>query len=69
MKNNELTSKDVAYLTDIFEWNYVLCNKICLYLECDCEKSSTKELNNLLKIHEDICKNVVKILESGCKNG
>lgn len=57
-----ISTKDLDYLSDIFNWNFNACKLIShMKKEVTCE-----EINNLfdtlLKMHNNICSNIVDIM-------
>lgn len=64
-----MTSKDLAYISDIFNWNLVASKKISLYLnECD-DMDIISKLEELKSMHETNCERMLKLLESEVNNG
>lgn len=64
-----ISTKDIAYISDMFNWNMTMQKKLEYYLE-DC---NDEELSNLLEDTLEIVENnttkLEKILESGENNG
>ena len=67
MNENKLSVKDILYIKDIFNWNYIAIKKYELYIDlCDCDEIN-KKLNELIQMHVDFCKSLIKVME-GCIN-
>ncbi len=62
MVPNIISTKDLAYLEDIYEWNF----NATKHLNCDLEKIVDEKIKNIyneaLTIHKSICDEVIKIL-------
>lgn len=59
-----ITSKDLDYIKDMFNWNFVAIKKYQEYLEYVTEEDIKKELNKLIKLHTDNCNDLVILLET-----
>ncbi len=60
-----LSTKDVSYIKDIFNWNIIAKDKINYYLK-EIEDSQMQELfSTIANMHYEICESLVSILESG----
>lgn len=58
-----LSTKDLAYLSDMFNWNMIMVNKITYYLE-DCEDEQLCELmQKTYDVHYKNANTICKILE------
>lgn len=70
MKNlpKMISTKDAAYLADMFNWNIVTAKKFDHYLTMVTDEQITKKLNDLISMHLDFCESIVKLLESGVTN-
>lgn len=70
MKNlpKMISTKDSAYLTDIFNWNIIATEKYNHYLTMLTDERISKKLTELIEMHTDYCKTIIKLLESGEKN-
>lgn len=55
-----ISSKDLSYLSDIFEWNFVAAKKTLHFSNEVTNEEIKKELDKTYKMHE---KNLNKILE------
>jgi hypothetical protein len=58
-----ISTKDLAYIKDIFNWNIIASKKIEVYLENTDDEEISKELNKLNKLHLKNCKELIKILK------
>ena len=63
-----ISTKDAAYLADMFNWNIVTAKKFNHYLSMTTDEQITKKLNELVSMHQDFCKTIIKLLESGETN-
>ena len=70
MKNlpKMISTKDASYLADMFNWNIVTAKKYNHYIEMVTDEVISKKLEELISMHLDFCKTIVKLLESGRKN-
>ena len=60
-----LSTKDVSYIKDIFNWNIVASQKIDYYLS-EIENPHIQELfSSISDLHYEICESLISILESG----
>ena len=69
MKNipEMISTKDSAYLKDMFNWNFVAMKKFDDYIENIENEEIVKKLDELADMHLKNCSNIVNILESGDK--
>lgn len=58
-----ISTKDLAYISDIFNWNITAAKKLALYMDSCDDEEICKEFNNLEAMHIDNCKNLCNILE------
>lgn len=58
-----ISSKDLAYLNDIYNWNKVMSEKLTLYLTLINNKELTNEFSSLKKVHESNLKEIINIME------
>lgn len=65
---NMISSKDLSYITDMFNWNIIAAKKIQFYLESCEDEDLCKELTKLNKIHLKNCETLTKLLENGDDN-
>lgn len=60
-----ISTKDSAYIKDMFNWNYVAYKKFDSYLENIQDEEISKLVENLVDMHFKNCNNIIKLLESG----
>lgn len=60
-----LTSKDVLYLEDVFNWNITATRKLDFYNTLIDDKNMNDLFNDIASMHYEICDNIIHILESG----
>lgn len=60
-----ISSKDIFYVKDIFNWNMNAYCKINYYLDSVKDEDVCKEFKKLSKMHLNNCKLIVNLLE-GC---
>ncbi|MBO5096403.1 MAG: hypothetical protein J6B98_05970 [Bacilli bacterium] len=65
---NMISSKDLSYISDMFNWNFTAAKKIEFYLESCEDEELCKELTKLNKDHIRNCQNLTKLLESSDDN-
>lgn len=58
-----ISTKDMAYITDIFNWNMNAYNKINFYLESLNDEDVCKEFKKLSKMHLKNCQLMVNVLK------
>lgn len=63
-----ISTKDAAYLADMFNWNIVTAKKFDYYLGMVTDERISKKLTELTEMHIDFCATIIKLLESGEKN-
>lgn len=61
---NMISTKDLAYISDIFNWNNTQVKKLDYYIKICKDEDICKEFTKLKKIHIQNCKNLINILES-----
>ena len=62
-----ISTKDISYITDMFNWNYIMLKKLCDYQECIEDEDVCEQFKELINVHDDNCKKLVKLLEDGDK--
>lgn len=67
MKNvpKMISTKDSAYLNDMFNWNLIAFKKFSDYIEYVEDDEITKLLESLIKMHIKNCETIIELLESG----
>ena len=61
---NMISTKDLSYISDMFNWNITAAKKIACYLKSCKDEDVVKEFTKLEKLHIKNCQNLTKILES-----
>lgn len=62
---NIISTKDLSYLSDIFEWNYT-ASKECLHFSKKVQAEDIQNtLQNVANMHEQICQKIISILKEG----
>lgn len=62
---NMISTKDLSYITDMFNWHIIAAEKYEAYLNQIEDKECSKKLDYLFEMHLQICSNLLSILESG----
>lgn len=57
-----LSTKDLSYISDMFEWNFVACKTSNHLSTLVGDKEIKDLLERVSKMHSSICKNLVKML-------
>ncbi len=65
---NMISTKDLAYISDMFNWNMTAAKKIEHYLSTCTDQEVCKEFTKLNKLHLQNCQNLTKLLESSENN-
>lgn len=63
-----ITTKDLAYIKDVFNWNLIAYKKIDYYKNNITEEKLLNLVNDIADMHYSFCENLVTILESGEAN-
>lgn len=63
-----ISTKDLAYICDIFNWNDVMNKKISFYLDGIVDEEIKSEFTKLQKLHSDNCEQLIKLLNEGDPN-
>lgn len=58
-----ISTKDLSYLSDIFEWNFIACKKALHYSNKVVEEEIKKELDKIYKMHENHLKKILELLQ------
>ena len=58
-----ISTKDLSYLSDIFEWNFIAAKKALHYSNQVQNEELKKELDKVYKMHEKKLKKLLKILK------
>lgn len=60
---NIISTKDLSYLSDIFEWNFTAYKKANHFYNEVTNEDIKKELMIVSSMHKDICDKIVNILK------
>lgn len=63
-----ISTKDCSYIKDMFNWNLVALKKFTDYQDFVQDEEVIKLLDNLVKMHEKNCNNLIEMLESEANN-
>jgi hypothetical protein len=63
-----ISTKDMAYITDMFNWNYLAVKKLCDYSECVEDEEICEKFKELTNMHQNNCEKLIKLLEWGESN-
>lgn len=64
---NMISTKDLMYISDMFNWNLIAAKKFELFLNEVQDEKCTKILNDLCNTHYQICADLTGLLEEGEK--
>ena len=59
---NMVSTKDLSYIEDMFNWHFVLCKKAYSYSDLVCDEEISKHMMDVAKKHEKICEKLIKML-------
>ncbi len=62
---NLISTKDLAYITDMFNWNYTIAKKAKSYTEIINDDEILSEVEKTYNLHKEICEGLLKILKDG----
>ena len=67
MKNlpSMISSKDLMYICDMFNWHLITAKKLEVYALQVMNKECTKKIEDLCKLHYNVCEDLIDLLESG----
>lgn len=57
-----ISTKDLSYIEDMFNWHFVLCKKTYDYSELVLDEDISKHMKDVAKKHEKICNKLIKML-------
>ena len=57
-----ISTKDISYISDMFEWNFLISKKACCFSKDVVDNKIKKELKAVSEIHKGICEELLKIL-------
>lgn len=63
--NKIISAKDLSYLCDMFNWNYILAKKSYSYIFNVTDDELKNSLENTYKLHYMICSSIIEILKGG----
>lgn len=58
-----ISTKDLSYLSDMFEWNFIACKKALHYSNEVTNEEIKKELDKVYKMHEKHLKRILELLK------
>ncbi len=58
-----ISTKDLAYIKDMFGWNFNIAKKAYNYSLTIDDEDIKKTLEKTYKLHRDICEKLIKILK------
>ncbi len=58
-----ISTKDLAYLSDMFEWNFIVSKKALHYSNEVTDEEVKKELDKVFKMHEKHLKKILELLQ------
>lgn len=59
---NMISTKDLSYIEDMFNWHFVLCKKAYDYSELVTDDTISNHMKEVAKKHEKICNKLIKML-------
>lgn len=57
-----ISTKDLSYIEDMFNWHFVVCKKAYDYSELVIDEELSKHMKDVTKKHEKICNKLIKML-------
>ena len=60
---NMISTKDLSYLSDIFNWNYTACKEAHHYSQITNNQELKDIFHDVCSIHKEICEDILNILE------
>lgn len=58
-----ISTKDLSYLEDQFNWHFTLCKKAETYSHLSEDETISKHFIEVSKKHEKICQKIINMLE------
>ncbi|MBQ8193671.1 MAG: hypothetical protein IJZ46_06340 [Bacilli bacterium] len=58
-----ISPKDLLYLEDMFNWNFIMAKKAYQHSLEVTDKDIEKHLNEVYKTHKKICEKIIKLIE------
>lgn len=65
---NIISTKDLAYFEDIFNWNFTLCKKLYDYKNNVKDEDIKDYFSDVYNNHKEILDNIINILKEGEQN-
>jgi len=62
-----ISTKDLSYIKDAFEWNFLTAKKCYNAFLCVENEEIKEELKKSYKMHKNICEDLIKLLEGNSK--
>ena len=62
-----ISTKDLSYISDIFNWHNIMIKKISFDLDYVDDDEICKDLESLKQFHEKACQSLIELLESEAK--
>lgn len=62
---NIISTKDLSYICDMFQWNFITAKKVLDYSKNVVDKEIKKEFENLFDMHKEIACQIINILSGG----
>lgn len=59
---NIISSKDLSYIEDMFNWHFTICKKAYEYSELVIDETISNHMKEVAKKHEKICGKLIKML-------
>lgn len=59
---NIISTKDLSFIEDMFNWHFVLCKKAYDYSELVSDEDISKHMKEIAKKHEKICGKLINLL-------
>ena len=60
-----ISTKDISYICDMFNWHLVAAKKLETYLGQAQDTNCIRKIDELCQMHYDACTKLVNLLESG----
>lgn len=58
-----ISTKDLSYLSDMFEWNFIASKKALHYINQVQDEELKKELDKIYRMHEKHLKKILELLQ------
>ena len=62
---NMISTKDLSYLEDMFNWYFTVCKKCFNYLELIEDKEIKKQIEKNYKEYKKICNKIISLIGDG----